>query len=175
MALLVTDRFIFPDSNVSDADCEVIFNKDILTKTDILKFCHYYYQDIQLEYEYYDAIFKQITKQNDCELWEILNQNMRIEDDVPDYSSCLRYALKYASYEFFGHVLYYFCTINDQDDISYDDLKYLSTRNFDHRVHQFFNQLDYLLPQKQEFGSKFALKNKYLIFKIYDEILMLWM
>lgn len=94
-------------------------------------------------------MFKWVIKQNDCELWEILNQNMRIEDDVPDYTSCLRYALKYANYEFFGHILYYFCTTKNQDNISYDDLKDLSVRNPDRRVRRFVNQLDYLLPKRR--------------------------
>lgn len=171
MALLITDRFIFPSHPVSDDEYENCMNKAILTQNDIFKFCKYYYQDNDLEYEDYDAVFKQITRQDDCYLWEILNQNMTNEDDVPDYTSCLRYALKYASYQFFGHVLYHFCTIDNQYDICYDDLKHLSARNPDRHVRLFVNQLDYFLPQKQEFRSKFAIKNRDAIFKTYKEVL----
>lgn len=171
MALLVTYRFIFPyNGEVSDDDYETSMTKAILTKNDIFKFSQYYYQDNELEYDTYDAVFKRVIRQNNCYLWEILNQNMRIEDQVPDYSSCLRYALKYATYEFFGHILYYFCTINGQYDISYDDLKDLSNKNPDPRVRRFVNQMDYLLPQKQELRSKFAVKYREAIFGIYRDV-----
>jgi hypothetical protein len=170
MALLVSDRFIFPYSNVSDKEYNNILSKAILSKNDILKFASYYYEDEDLDYDEYDAIFKRIIKQNDCELWEILNQNMRIEDDVPDYSSCLRYALKYADYQFLGHILYYFCTTEKQDDILYDDLKDLSARNPDYRVRRFVNQLDYLLPQRTILSSKMAVKKRDIIFGLYRNI-----
>lgn len=152
-----------------------ILVKDILTVDDISTFIRYYRPntdsddsdsgDDGLDYDDYDQMMLKVTKMNDQHLWEMLYQYMDV-----DIVSCLVHGVKYANYEFFGHILSRFRTQTSYKWIDFNDLCQWASQNSDCRVRLFIERLRPLLGSSIKFDRSFILQNEQAVFDAYSNI-----